>query len=395
MTAQIFCDRSSSRRRFSILASVLTLACIAGGAMGQERPRITITGDTRVGLEVRPLGGPQGAVATAILNNDLDLSGWFQLGAQSAARVQGQANANRLFGEVLAPDGRVLFSKEYSGPPRRIAHQFADDIVQTLVNRPGIAASTIAFIGQRSGRKEVYTSDYDGANLQQLTRDGAISVSPALSPDGRMVAYTGYQSGFADIYLIDLANGGRRPIIRAPGTNSGAAFSPDGRSLALTMSKDGNPEIYLTSTTGGGARRLTRSPSVETSPSWAPDGRSLVITSDVSGSPQLYRLSTGGGGMSRISTGHGYSSEPDVSPDGQQIAFNVRSGGTNQVAIVGAGGGQARVIGAGDNPVWGANSRHLIFARGSQIILFDTFTGRSTPVVSNAGRVSEPTWSRR
>jgi TolB protein len=48
----------------------------------------------------------------------------------------------------------------------------------------------------------------------------------------------------------------------------------------------------------------------------------------------------------------------------------------------------------GGNPVWGPDSRHIIFSRGNGLYLFDTVTGRETRLVSDLGQISEPTWSR-
>src|SRR5260221_12618070 len=122
---------------------------------------------------------------------------------------------------------------------------------------PELARAKVAFIANKSSHKEVYTCNGDGSQLQQLTRDGVISVGPALSADGRKLAYTGYQSGYADIYLVDLTSGSRNRIIKYPGTNSGPAISPQGNRIACTMSKDGNPEIYVTNINGDSPRRLT------------------------------------------------------------------------------------------------------------------------------------------
>jgi TolB protein len=113
--------------------------------------------------------------------------------------------------------GSIVLQKSYSGGPRLAAHRFADDIVETVTGHKGIASTRIAFASSRTGRKEIYTADYDGANVRQLTRDGTISVAPALAPDGSKLAYTGYQSGYADIYLIELASGARSRIVKFPG----------------------------------------------------------------------------------------------------------------------------------------------------------------------------------
>ena len=48
----------------------------------------------------------------------------------------------------------------------------------------------------------------------------------------------------------------------------------------------------------------------------------------------------------------------------------------------------------GEDPVWGADSRHIIYSNGSTLTLLDTVKGRPTPIVSGLGKVGEPTWSR-
>ena len=64
------------------------------------------------------------------------------------------------------------------------------------------------------------------------------------------------------------------------------------------------------------------------------------------------------------------------------------------MAVLDLAGGGARIVGQGENPVWGADSRHLIYSTGSTIALLDVPTGKSFPVVTNLGKVTEPTWSR-
>ncbi len=378
-------------------AAALVAAVFSCGAVSiasaQAAPRIKVARDSRLGLSVKGIGGPQGAEATRILKNDLDLSGWFALEESAPLIVDGSTGGGGLKGRVTDANGSVVLTKVYGGPFRSQVHQFADDIVKTLTNQEGIATSRIAFIGRRTGRKEVYIADYDGSNVQQLTRDGTISVSPAISPDGRFLAYTSYKSGYPDIYLIDLATGARNPIVRSPGTNSGAAISPDGGRIALTMSKDGNPELYVVGIRGGAARRLTQTRAVESSPSWSPNGAELVYSSDAGGAPQLFRIPSGGGSPTRLNTGYGYCTEPSWSPDGTKIAFNVRAG-SMQVAEMNVGGGPVRLLGAGEDPAWGANSRHLVYSTGNAIVLHDSFTGRKTPIITNVGQVSEPSWSR-
>ena len=373
--------------------------CLATTLFGEDSsgPVITVRKGTSQQVEVKEIGGAAGGAATSVLKNDILLSGALSLGDSASATitVSGIASAGSFNGLATEKSGGVVLQKNYSGETRHAVHQFTNDLIETVTGQKGIALSKVAFVADRTGHKEIYTCDYDGARTLQLTHDGAISVSPALSADGRRLAYTGYQSGYADIYLVDLTSGARNRIIKFPGTNSGAAISPDGTRIACTMSKDGNPSIYVTGINGDSPRRLTRSRGVESSPTWSPNGSELVYSSDEKGGPQLYRISSEGGPGRLLSTGFGYNTQPNWSADGKKMAFNVRSGGGFQVAILDLDSGSTHVaVADGENPVWGPDSRHLVFSRATGLYLFDIVTGRETRLVSDLGQISEPTWSR-
>jgi TolB protein len=374
---------------------LIILLAVAWPIMAQEPATITIRKGDTTHIALKALGGADGALATRVLQNDLEMSGLFAISPPDRASfvASGSAGGGSLEGRVVDGRGATVLEKRYSGNARAAAHEFADDILETLTGQKGIASSKIAFVASRTGRKEIYLADYDGANVQQLTRDGAISVAPAISRDATQIAYTGYQSGYADIYLINLSSGSRNRIVKFPGTNSGASFSPEGGRIACSVSRDGNPELYVVTSSGGGARRLTKTRGVESSPTWSPDGREIIYSSDTGGSPQLYRIPSGGGTGSLIPTGYSYSTEPSWSPDGSKLAFTARQGGFS-IAVKNLKTGATQVVaGGGEDPAWGANSRHLVFSNGSSIVLLDTVTGRSVPVISGLGKVSEPSWS--
>ena len=186
-----------------LLEVLLAVALCAPFIQAQEEATITVKKSDTLNISIKPFAGPDAAIAGKVVSNDLDLSGLFSIGIPERANfiVSATASGGSLQGVVTDNRGSVVLQKTYSGNIRQCAHQFSDDIVETLTGTKGIATSKIAFVSNRSGTKEIYTADYDGANAVQVTRDGAISVSPAISPDGRRIAYTGYQSGYADIYL--------------------------------------------------------------------------------------------------------------------------------------------------------------------------------------------------
>src|ERR1700681_2460885 len=192
----------------------VTLVLPANG----QQPRITIASPASRGQ----LGGDGAAAARELeetVRRDLDASGYFEIQGpdvlsglhltgdvqKDLAAYKSTGNEVILLGEVkneearLVFDGRVLdaasgqaaLAKRYRGPysvSRRMAHTFADEVVRTLVGKPGIALSAIAYTSDRSGAKEIWVMDYDGANPRRITGHHSTSMSPAWSPDGTLLA---------------------------------------------------------------------------------------------------------------------------------------------------------------------------------------------------------------
>src|SRR5512135_2816607 len=88
---------------------------------------------------------------------------------------------------------------------RSIAHKFADEIIFRLGGGiSGIAESKIVFVSSRSGHKEIWLMDYDGANQHAVTHLNSISLSPRISPDGARVAFTTFAHGGAELAMYSL-----------------------------------------------------------------------------------------------------------------------------------------------------------------------------------------------
>jgi TolB protein len=207
-----------------IASFIAALSMSSLSIFAQELPTITVSKGDKINLTVSAISGSEGAAVLKTLQNDLALSGYFILSGNATYTARGTASGGSLQGQVVDRGGGTVLSKNYNGSARENAHHFADDIIETLTGNKGFAATKIAFIATRSGKKEVYVADYDGSNARQMTHDGVISVHPSISPDGRRIAYTGYQSGYPDVYLIDHASCARNRIVNFPGTKSGASF---------------------------------------------------------------------------------------------------------------------------------------------------------------------------
>ena len=134
-----------------------------------EPPTITISKSDTVAIAVSPIAGADGPAITKVVQNDLTISGYFSVTGASGAGlvVSGSSSGAALQGKVTDHSGKIALSSNYNGSARARAHAFANDIIRTLTGNPGIAGTKIAFVATKSGRKEIYTADYDGSNVQQ------------------------------------------------------------------------------------------------------------------------------------------------------------------------------------------------------------------------------------
>lgn len=299
--------------------------------------------------------------------------------------------------EVTKGSARTPVAAEtVSGSSARNALLRAADLAVEKTNGLGLKGfftARLAFISERTGKPEIYTSDLFCGEVQQVTRDNTPALMPRWSPDGAKIVYTSYKSGFPDIYLINLAPPRRDTFISVKGTNQGARFSPNGRQVAMVLSGTGNSEVWLSDAQGHNLVRRTTSDTVKSSPCFSPDGSRLVFASQPG--PQLFVMSVNGGEMRRVTTGiSGYCAEPDwCRADPNKIAFTMLEGKRYQIAVLDlASGKSAKVSNAsfdGVEPSWLGDGRHLIYTardqRTSYLCILDTETGASTSVSQSLG----------
>ncbi|MFO7871030.1 MAG: DPP IV N-terminal domain-containing protein [Kiritimatiellia bacterium] len=395
------------------LLIIAVIPAIMQCAYAQGSLKIEKTGAARtlisLGLRCR---GQAAGIFMNTLEEDLERSGWFTTaaGERAALRVSGDC---RQTGKKIEVDcvlsrisGRNIFRKTIQGPSesaRRMAHELADYIVESVKGRPGIASTRIAMIRSVNSEKDVYVCDADGRNVLRVTSDRTECLSPAWAPDGNAIVYTSYhgRGSYPDTYSIDLKEGVRKTISAYPGLNVHADVSPDGNRMALILSRDGNPELYVKDLENSRLRRLTRTAGgAEASPSWSPDGRKIVFVSDTTGRPQLYITEADGGAVERLTYRGSENAAPDWGPGGR-IAWSSRRGGRYHICTGSPDGGQTRQItrdpGADhEEPTWAPDGRHIAYTRtetyNSSIYLLDTMENTQVRLIQLPGNWYSPAW---
>ncbi len=255
-----------------------------------------------------------------------------------------------------------LLTAQLSGTPREMAHQLADQIVQLLTGQPGIAQSKIAYIANR----EVHLMDYDGYSSRPFSREGAITLFPAFSPDGKRLAYVSYRSGYPNV-VIRGEDGLLLGSTQFRATTTSPSIGPDGR-LVFSSSKDGSGmDLYVANSDGSNAQRLTNTrKSINISPRWNPrTGLEIAFISDRGGSPQVYLIGSDGTNERPLLSLGGKMDSPSWSPDGRFLAFTWDGGGGPfHIYLAEIATGQVLRLtreGRNENPAWSPDSRHLVF----------------------------------
>lgn len=361
------------------------------------------------GLEAR--GGDAAGTVLRTLENDLRLSGWFTIIgagrgaiAVSGACVQAGKDLSLTCRVVNKGDRGTYLTRQRSVPvtaAARLAHELADDIVRAVRGVSGIAATRIAMIGLRDGRKDVYVCDADGGDLKRITNDGVPCLGPSWGPAASFLTYTSFRGGFPDVYKIDMESLTRSKVAGYPGLNAGADVSPDGLRMVLTLSKDGNPDLYVVDFEGGTPRRITRTRfAAEASPSWSPDGKQVVFVSDRAGLPQLYILSPRGGRDQRLTYQGRENVTPDWGPDGR-IAYSSRRGGGYEICVINPSSREDVQLtqGGGDyeDPSWARDGRHIVCTKTvgyrSDLYILDTMGDPPIRLTQMSGDWYSPSWS--
>ncbi len=224
---------------------------------------------------------------------------------------------------------KQIFSKSYLAPQKDIkliAHTFANDLIQTLTQLPGIFLTKIAMSCDLTGKKEIYMMNFDGTDVKQVTHHRSIAFAPAWSVDGTRIAYslfTRHQNNIKniDLYEFNFTTNTVHLLSNRRGINSGAAYSPDGKKVALTLSYLGNPEIFSLDLGSHQVKQLTKSFGFDVDPTWSSDGENIAFVSSRTGVPMVFTMKSDGTQVQRLTYAGRYNATPTWSPQKNKIGF--------------------------------------------------------------------------
>ncbi|MBA4393850.1 MAG: Tol-Pal system beta propeller repeat protein TolB [Desulfobacca sp.] len=348
---------------------------------------------------------PRGFLGRSDEPGRIDFNAWALTGADLLVKGSYQIEGTQLRLELRLydlPQGRQLLGKEYlisSRDYKKPIHRFAEEILFLLTGEHGFFQTKIAFVSTGTGKKEIYSADFDGNNFQRLTHHNSIALTPRWSPRGNEIAYTSYKDGPPSLYLLHIPGLQSTKISNRPGVNITPAWFPDGESLAIALNYQGNSEILQLNRSGATIRKLTQSWGIDVSPSWSPDGKQMAFVSNRSGSPQIYLLNVDSREVRRLTFQGNYNVGPVWSPKGNLIAYAGRVGGQFQIFTISPSGGEPlRLTTSGNNeaPDFSPDGRIIIFSSNrhgkSAIYAMNANGANQRRITFLSGEQFSPSW---
>ena len=326
--------------------------------------------DLNLAGSVKIITGSSKENAGGIRPGEFDFAPWRTIGADLLLKTGYVIEGEEVMVEFRLYDIRgekQVQSSVYTGKRkflRKMAHAFADEIMQAVTGEEGPFTDQIVFVSARTGNKEVYIMDYDGYNERQVTRNGSINLNPSFSADGREIIYTSYKKGNPDLFRRNIFTGVETRISSRTGLNVTGAWSPHGGKIAIAMSKDGDSQIYLINRNGKELARLTNDDAIDISPAWSPDGSQIAFVSDRDGTPQVFIMHADGSNVHKLTTIGAYNVGPSWSPKGDRILYCRRESNNFQIHAInpdGTGDIQLTTGGRNEYPHWSPDGRFVTF----------------------------------
>jgi serine/threonine protein kinase/WD40 repeat protein len=311
-----------------------------------------------------------------------------------APRLLASAGGGKsLTAPVWTPDGKEILAINENGAVRMPA-----DGSQTPTPIPWMVGAPRALALSRRGNRLAYAIPGGDANIwridltaktpqpERLVNSTARDVYPQYSPDGTRLAFYSNRSGIAQVYISD--SEGRQPqqiTFVKQGQAGTPHWSPDGRTLVIDVNQTGAYETYTISASGGAMNQLTQGPFVNFDATWSRDGHWMYFTSKRSGRSEIWKMPDGGGAATQITHNGGVGAVESF--DGKTLYFSKDAGAGSIWKMPVDGGPEEQLTDSLYRFNFAVTKRGIYYMTGpgekrtSVLMFYDFTTGKSTTVL--------------
>jgi Tol biopolymer transport system component len=190
----------------------------------------------------------------------------------------------------------------------------------------------IAFGAGTPGGKdsEIFTANWDGSNLTQVTKNAGRNATPDISRDGKKIVFiSNRDTEKMQIYVMNSDGSGVARLTKDDAVAFyNPQFSPDGKRIVYYSEKgDKKDQIWTMNADGSNQTLLTNNIGHNIFPAFSPDGKRIIFSSSnretkedgsyIDGS-YVYTMNTDGSNLTKLDIKSYFAR---FSPDGKKIAY--------------------------------------------------------------------------
>lgn len=293
-----------------------------------------------------------------------------------------------------------------------------DLLAAATASSPAVSpdGSTLVFVSNTKGSKNIWLADRSGANVRQLTTwENSDQVDPDWTPDGKRIVFASTRNAAVfNIWIISVDGTSFMPLTANAGANRQPRVSPDGTEIVFTSNRTGKRELWLMAIDGTNQKAIGPQSIFVNDPAWSPDGSAIVYAGCklppvgsglFAGSCNLLSIRLDGSSPSQLTTGQ----EQDWNPDwgSRGIVFSSTRGQSQGLWVVNPDGTNLRQLTDGQQgislwPRWDPQSGEVVFARGAalwsaattggqhRLVLLDLTPPTITPII--VGNLGQNGW---
>lgn len=341
-----------------------------------------------------------------ITEESVNLKKEIERAARNKAKKLSPGNASERIIEGVKENARIIEDPPLEISSGDLLEQFKLNYFEPKVGR---LAFTYEHLVSGEPQKDIYYIDFKELKIKAVTNNKVLDEYPRWSPDGRKLAFYSDRSGNRDIYSSNPDGSEFRKLTRFRGLDEDPDWSPDGKRIVFQRAEKSGTALFVMNADGSGTQKLPLKKKKESSvlsvPKWSPRGDEILFsTNDHWPGWDIVVLSLVSGKSSVLTKGRQSFCRGGWHPDGGRFAFSLGRGKNINLMLFERGAAQMDML--VENPgrlydaEWNEDGSLLFYSAeldpGSgryQIFVYDIAKKKSFQVTNAPGSIRHVSWT--